>query len=450
MNGTYDLVVIGTGTAGSTVARRCRSAGRQVAIVDSRPFGGTCALRGCDPKKVLVGGAEAVDRARRMKGKGVADEVAIDWPRLMEFKRTFTDPVPEERERSFTEVGIETFRGRARFVSPSAVRVGEDTLAADRVVIATGAKPMEFGFPGAEHLVTSDAFLDLDALPERIAFLGGGFISFEFAHVAARAGATEVRILEALPRPLQGFDPDLVDRLVDAGREVGVEVETDAEVAAVEREGGRFRIRTGRGDREQSFETDMVVHGGGRVPEIDDLDLETAGVERSDRGVVVDETLRSVSNPAVYAAGDAAATDGLPLTPVAAKEGIVVAKNLLEDAGATPDHEGTPAVVFTVPPLARVGLGEEEAEERGIAVRVRHEDTTGWYSSRRLGGVPSASKILVEEETGEIVGAHLLGHHAEEVINVFALAIRHGLTAGDLKRTPWAYPTVCSDVPHMV
>lgn len=447
---SFDLVVLGTGAAGSTVAHRCRSAGWQVAIVDSRPFGGTCALRGCDPKKVLVGGAEVVNRARRMEGNGVTGGVGVDWPRLIAFKRTFTDPVPEERTRRFEEAGIAPFRGSARFVGPTAVRVGDDTLAGEWIVIATGAKPRGFPFPGTEHLVTSDAFLELETLPERIAFLGGGFISFEFAHIAVRAGVREVCILQSHHRPLRGFDPDLVDRLVESSREDGIRVETSAEVQAIEKTGDGYRVQIARKGGEERVAADMVVHGGGRVPDLDDLDLQAGNVEREERGVTVHGTLRSVSNPAVYAAGDAAATDGLPLTPVASKEGVVVAKNLLENAGATPDYTGTPAVVFTDPPLASVGLREGEAAERGIAVRVHHEETTGWYASRRLGGVRSAFKVLVEEDTGKIVGAHLLGPHAEEAINVFALAIRHGITASDLKRTSWAYPTVCSDISYMV
>lgn len=446
MKRSFDVVVIGTGAAGSSVARRCRAAGQEVAIVDSRPFGGTCALRGCDPKKVLVGAAELVAWSRRMRGKGVSDGLRIDWPDLMRFKRTFTDPVPEDRERSYREAGIAVFHGQARFVDPTTLWVGEDELNGRHVVIAAGAKPMGFEFPGEEHLVTSDKFLELDDLPERILFLGGGFISFEFAHVAARAGA-DVRILEMAPRPLQAFDPDLVERLLEAGREAGVAVEVETRVTAIEKTEERLRVVTEAG---RSFEADMVVHGGGRVPEIDDLDLEKAGVERCRNGVVVDETLRSVSNPAVYAAGDAAASPGLPLTPVAAMEGIIVAKNLIEDAGAKPDYTGTPAVVFTIPPLAAVGLGEEEARERGLKFRVEHRETSDWYTARRVGEEHAAHKILVEDGSGRLLGAHLLGVHAEEVINVFALAIRAGISERDLKQVPWAYPTSGSDIPYML
>jgi glutathione reductase (NADPH) len=153
--------------------------------VDSRPFGGTCALRGCDPKKVLVGAAEAVDWTRRMKGKGIqAEKLQIDWPELMRFKRSFTEPVPKRREDGFAKAGIAAFHGRARFAGPTTVQVGEETLEGRHVVIAAGDVPADLGIPGAEHLTTSDQFLELNELPRRILFIGGGYIAFEFAHVA--------------------------------------------------------------------------------------------------------------------------------------------------------------------------------------------------------------------------------------------------------------------------
>src|SRR5216683_319686 len=186
----FDLIAIGTGAAASAVASRCRLAGWQVAIVDSRPFGGTCALRGCDPKKVLVGAAEVIDWGRRMEGNGIqAQQLQIDWQELMRFKRSFTEPVPKHREEGFAKAGIATFHGRARFVGPSTVQVGEEVLEGRYVVIATGQKPADLKIAGAEHLTTSEQFLELDELPKRILFVGGGYIAFEFAHVAVRAGA---------------------------------------------------------------------------------------------------------------------------------------------------------------------------------------------------------------------------------------------------------------------
>jgi glutathione reductase (NADPH) len=200
----------------------------------------------------------------------------------------------------------------------------------------------------------------------------------------------------------------------------------------------------------RAFQADMVVHGAGRVPEIDDLDLTAAGVKYDKHGVVVNEYLQSVSNPAVYAAGDAAASGGPPLTPVAGYEGEVVAANLLKGNHRKPNYLAVPSVVFTVPPLAAVGLSEQSAREQGLQFRTNHQKTSGWYSSRRIGEECSGFKVLVEEGSGRIIGAHLLGPHAEEVINLFALAIRSGLTATDITEMMLAYPTHASDISYMV
>ncbi len=450
MTKKFDLVAIGTGSAASAAASQCRSAGWQVAIVDSRPFGGTCALRGCDPKKVLVGAAEVVDWARRMKGKGIqAEKLQIDWQELMRFKRSFTEPVPKHREEGFAKAGIATFHGRARFVGPSTVQVGEEVLEGRYVVIATGQKPADLKIAGAEHLTTSEQFLELDELPRRILFIGGGYIAFEFAHVVVRAGS-QVRIVHRGARPLPRFDPDLVGQVVARTRELGVDVQLGTQAEGIERNSGHLVVRASTSGQKRTFEADMVVHAAGREPEFDELDLDAAGVKWDRRGVRVNEFLQSASNPAVYAAGDAAASGGPPLTPVASYDGIIVAANLLKGNQQKPNYLGIPTVVFTIPPLASVGLSEQEASEQGLKFRVKKEMTSGWYSSRRVGETYSGFKVLVEEGTDRILGAHLLGGQAEEVINLFAVAIRSGMRATDLKHTLFAYPTHGSDLPYML
>ena len=415
----YDVIVIGTGTAASAVAPPCRKAGRTVAIVDSRPFGGTCAVRGCDPKKVLVGAAEAIHWGQRLNGHGIQPGGArIEWADLMAFKRTFTDPVPEGHEQWLRDSGIDTFPGRATFVGPTAVRVGDDDLEADdKVVIASGAKPATLGIPGEEHLITSTEFLELDALPDRVVFVGGGYISMEFANVAVRAGAN-VTVLHRGPRPLKGFDPDLADTVATAARDSGIDLRLETQVQQIGQVAEGFVVEASSAGESQTISADLVVHGAGRVGEIDDLDLPTAGVERGQRGVLVNEYLQSVSNPAVYAAGDAAETSGLPLTPVAGLEGRVVAQNLLKGNTTQPNYAGTPAVAFTLPPIAAVGLTEHDARQQGLTFRVNFQDTSGWYSARRVGEQHAASKVLVEEGTDRILGAHLLGPSADEVINI--------------------------------
>jgi glutathione reductase (NADPH) len=194
----------------------------------------------------------------------------------------------------------------------------------------------------------------------------------------------------------------------------------------------------------------MVVHAAGRVPEIDDMNLDGAGVEWDRRGVKVNGFLQSVSNPTVYAAGDAAASGGPPLTPVASYDGIIVAANLLKGNEEKPNYLGIPTVVFTIPPLASVGLKESDARERNLKFKVKKEMTSGWYSSRRVGEKYSGFKVLVEEGTDRILGAHLLGSEAEEVINLFGVAMRSGMRAADLKHMLFAYPTRGSDLPYML
>jgi len=450
MERQFDLIVIGTGAAGSTVAHKCREAGWNVAIIDSRPFGGTCALRGCDPKKVLVGVADVIDWTRRMQGKGVvASNLGINWPDLMRFKRTFTDPVPESREQGFEKAGIATFHGRARCVGPTKLQVGDDVLTARFVHIAAGARPATLGIVGEEHLTTSDHFLELDELPKRIAFVGGGYISFEFAHLAARAGA-HVQIIHRAARPLEGFDADLVEKLIEASREAGIDLQLNRSVKSVEQTQSHFVIKATHDGVEESFDADLVVHGAGRVADIDDLDLDAANVKRERKGISVNEYLQSVSNPAVYAAGDAAASSRLQLTPVASMQAQIVATNILEGNREKPNYEGIPTVVFTIPPLAAVGLREDDANKQGLKFKTNYSDTADWYSSRRINLKHSAFKVLLEEHSGRILGAHLLGAHAEETINLVGLAMRAGLNAEDLRNMICAYPTHASDVVHML
>ena len=450
MNTTVDVIVLGTGAAAQTVAYTCREAGWSVAVVDSRPFGGTCQLRGCDPKKVLVGVADLVDWSRRMQGKGVsAPGLSLTWSEMIRFKRTFTDSVPEQNEQSFAQAGIAMRHGRAHFVDRTSLQIGDDTLVGRHVVIATGAQHAPLRIPGEEHLTTSTQFLELDELPHRIVFVGGGYIAFEFTHIAARAGA-QVQVLHRGSRPLEKFDPDLVAQLVQTTRELGVEVQLNTAVTAIERQGDHLLVHARTGEQETMVEADLVVHAAGRVPEIDDLALEAAGVAREKGGVSVNEYLQSVTNPAVYAAGDAVASGGFPLTPVAGMQGGIVARNLLEGNQHTPNYSGIPSVVFTTPPLVRVGLLEEAARAQGLRFTTHHEDTSSWYSSRRVALPHTGFKTLVEEGTERILGVHLLGLHAEEVINLFALAIRMGLRASDLKHMVYAYPTSASDVGYML
>lgn len=444
----YDLVVIGAGTAAMTAAMRVRAAGWQVAIVDFRPYGGTCALRGCDPKKMLISGATSLDYARRMQQNGVVGDLHIDWPRLMAFKHSFTDPVPEKHEQRYSDKGIDTYHGRAKFTGKNSLDIEGKALDAKYILLASGAEAMKLGIPGEEYLIDNEGFLALEELPQRIVLVGGGYIAAEFSHLAARAGA-QVIILQQGKRMLKHFDPDLVDWLMESFKAVGIDVRTNTSVEAIEKNGNVYVVHASSGGKKVSVEADLVVHAAGRKPDFDPLDLEAGGVTTKDGRLQLNEGLQSISNPSVYAAGDAAQM-GLPLTPVSSHDAKVVARNLLEGNHHRPDYRGVPSVAFTIPPIASVGLTEEQAMEQGMKVQVKSQKASDWFTARQAAQPVYGFKVLVEEETDFILGAHLVGPHVEEVINLFALAIRHRLTAEDIKTTMFAYPTGASDIGYMV
>jgi glutathione reductase (NADPH) len=445
MSDHFDLVVVGTGSAGSSVAHPCRKAGWNVAVVDDQPYGGTCENRGCDPKKVLVGAADVVDWVRRMRGRGVhSSGLHIDWAELMRFKRTFTDPVPANREQGFRDAGIRPFHGVARFTAPDAMEIDGAKVTASHFVIAAGAAPARLEIPGEDLLVHSDQFLELENLPESLIFAGGGYIAFEFAHLAARAGKA-VTILHRGKRPLEAFEADLVGPLVEHSRRIGIEIHLNSTVQKIERGGAGVLVSTSSG----TLEAAIAVHAAGRKPPIETLNLPAGHVDATTRGVTVNEFLQSPSNPLVYAAGDAAAS-GPALTPVAGYQGRIVASNLLGGNRERVNYQGCASTVFTLPPLAATGLTEEAARAQGLEIDVHFEDTAVWYSSRRIAEECSAYKVILDRQTGRIVGAHILGTGAEEHINLFALAIRHGLTAEQIKAPLYAYPTHGSNTQYMV
>ena len=445
----YDLIVIGAGTGGNGVARMAAAAGWKVASIDSLPYGGTCALRGCDPKKMLVAVTEGVDWADNLKSKGLTAQVSVNWAGMMAFKRTFTDVMPPRIETGLEKAGIATLHGTARFTGPDMIELNGKSLRARHFHIATGARPMTLNIPGEDLLTTSTEFLDLPERPDRIVFVGGGFIAMEFAHIAKRAGAAEVTVLEMMDRPLGNFDPDLVAMLVEATEHLGVDLRTEAKVLKVEKHGGEFTVTVARPGGTETVTCDTVVHATGRVPNIDGLNLEAAGVKHGPRGISVNAAMRS-TNPNIFAAGDCA-DSGPNLTPVSANEGRIAGKNLLAGKDAREvSYPPIPSVVFTLPMLATVGLSETAAREKGLKFDTHFAKTEGWYSSLRVGAKWSGYKVLVEQGTGKILGAHLIGPGVEEQINLFAMAMGAGQTANQIKAMIFAYPSYASDIGSMV
>ena len=447
----FDLIVIGSGPAGGRCAVRCAKAGRRVAIVESRGLGGTCALRGCNPKKVYTNAAALLDAARRNDGHLIAggDGPRIDWPALLHFKEEFTDPVPARSQEKFESHRIHTVQGEAVFAGPNRIRVGDRTLRAVHILLAVGSRPAPLKIPGQQHVRTSDEFLNLPDLPQRVVFIGGGYISFEFAHVAARAGR-EVTILDRHPRPLEPFDAWLVEKLCDRTQGLGIALHRSTSLHAIEQsEDGAFIVHAQGPNGPLSLPADLVVHGAGRVPNLHGLNLDAAGIEATAAGVTVDAYLRSVSNSAVFAAGDCAATGRPPLTPAADADGDAVATTLLTGRSTAVATAPIPSVVFTTPPLASVGLTVAQADETHIPYTLRQADLSSHGAWRKVGEPCGGSRVLIDPASDRILGAHLLGPAAEEVINLFALAMASNIPATRLRDLPLAYPTFTAEYAAM-
>ena len=445
----YDVFIIGSGMSGMTIANKCASKGLSVGITDELPYGGTCALRGCDPKKVIIGATEVRDFAKRLKGKGIDTIPNINWRDIMAFKQTFVDEMPRKIEKGYKKNGIETFHSSATFINENTLSVGNETIQADKVVIASGSKPKVLDFEGGQLAKTSTDFLNLKELPQSLLFIGGGYIAFEFAHIAARSGA-EVTIVHRGKRPLENFDKDIVKHLVDATGNLGVKLVLETEVSKIERKDGNY-ITTGISNgKETNHKSAEVFNSAGRPPAIFDLELKKAGISFSKKGIEVNEYLQSKSNANIYSAGDAADSRGLPLTPVAVLEGHVVASNIIKGNKKKVRYPPMPSVVFTLPTMATVGLLEDDAKEKGYDINVNFEKVDNWFNARRLNVDEYAYKTIIDKNNNTILGAHLIGPHCEETINLFAMAIKTKMTISDLRTMVFSYPTMASDLTYML
>jgi glutathione reductase (NADPH) len=445
----FDVVILGGGNAGIGVTGPVRRAGMSVAMIEARDLGGTCPNRGCTPKKVLVAAGHALHEIERASVHHIAvGKPKLDWAALIDREKSIIKGIPENLARAMERRNVEVIKGHAAFSSPNTVRVGARTLEAKHIVIATGSKPRPLPIPGAEHMITSDEMLSERELPGSVIFIGGGVISLEFGHVYARAGA-KVTILEALPQLLPAMDADAVAQLKAESKRIGIHVETDVKVQRIEPADGRLRVTFIHDGRAQALEADRVVNGAGRVANVDTLDLEAGNVAQSNGRVAIDAHLRSTSNPNVHVCGDAVPISP-QLSPIATYEGDIVGRNIVEGPKYSPDYASMASSVYTVPSLAAVGLTEAVARQNGIAVDVHVNDMLSWFSARTYAETVAWSKVIVEKATDRILGAHFVGHAGQELVNIFALAMRFGITATQIRDNVYAYPTFASDIKHML
>ncbi|MDX8500263.1 NAD(P)/FAD-dependent oxidoreductase [Mesorhizobium sp. VK4C] len=445
----YDVVILGGGNAGMGVTVATRAAGLSVALVEARDLGGTCPNRGCTPKKVLVAAAHALDEIERADRHAIkVGTPRLDWRALIEREKEIIRDIPSRLSGLMAKREVDVISGKAKFIGSNAIRVDGRELEARNIVIATGSKPRSLPIPGAEHLTTSDDVLSDPVLPRAVVFIGGGVIAFELGHVYARAGV-EVTILEALPQLLAGFDEDAVAQLRGESERLGIGIHTKAWVKRIDEADGRLRVSFAKDGVESVVDADRIVNCAGRVANVEGLDLGAGVVVHREGRIEIDDHLRSRSNPDVYVCGDAV-WNSSQLSPIATYEGEIVGRNIVDGPKHRPDYSHIPASLYSIPAMASVGLTEAKARERDLHVKVHVSDMQGWLSARTYAEAVAWSKVIVEEPTDRILGAHLVGHAGEELIHIFALAMKHGIPARGLSEMVYGFPTFSADIRNMM
>jgi glutathione reductase (NADPH) len=447
MASRYDVIIIGGGNAGFGVSAVTHEAGKKIAFIEERDFGGTCPNRGCTPKKVLVAAAHALHEIEIAGAHGITvGKPELDWAKLIGREKDMVSFIPGAMEGLAGKRG-DVFKGSARFVGPNAVAVDDTVLEGENIVIATGSKPRPLPIPGAEHMITSDEVLSEESQPDDVVFVGGGVIAMEFSHVYARAGTT-VTILEVMPRLLPRVEADAVAAVRAESERIGITVRTGVEVKEIAKADGKLRVVYELDGRQHTVDADRVVNGAGRIANVDTLDLDAGNVKHDRVAIEIDEYLRSTSNPSVWVCGDSLVTSA-QLSPLATYEGRIVGRNIVDGPSVKPDYAVIPSCVYTVPALSTVGLTEDEAKEKGLDVKVSTNDMTDWFSGKSYAESVAWAKVLVDEGEDRIVGAHMVGHQSEDLIHLFAMAMRHGIPASKLKDDMFAFPTFSSDVKNL-
>ncbi len=445
---SYDLVVIGGGTAGLVTAAGSAGIGARVALVERERLGGECLWNGCVPSKALIAAARATAEARSAGRYGVHLEgVETDFMAAMHWVRSAQERIaPHDSPERFRGLGVDVIQGEARFTSERSIVVDGRPIAARRIVIATGSAPAVPPIPGLSEVpyLTNESIFSVTALPRRLLVLGGGPIGLELAQAFTRLGS-EVYVLEAAPQLLPREDRELAAALGERLRAEGVRLHVGATASRVERQpdGGGVRVTATRGGDHQTSEPftldgDVLLVATGRTPRLDALDLARGGVEAGKGGITVDDGLRTTAK-GVWAAGDCVGP--LRFTHVADYQARLVIRNAFFPFASTADYSVVPWVTFTEPELAHVGLTEDEARERhGGGVRVWRRPFAE-VDRAITDGETSGMVKLVTTARGKILGGHVLGHGAGSLIAEITLAMKHGISAPALGNTMHAYPT---------
>lgn len=439
----FDLITIGGGSGGVAASRRAGSYGARVALIESDRVGGTCVLRGCVPKKLLVYGSHFAEELADAAGFGwEIDGARFHWDRLIASKDRELDRLNQIYQRMLRDSGVAVHYGRARLVDARTVEVkgdgGATRLTADNILIATGGWPILPDFPGREHLITSNEALSLKRLPERLCVLGGGYIGLELACVFNAAGV-KVTVLMRQALPLRGFDQDVRSHIAGELTQKGIQLRPEETVQRIDKTERGLRITTTRDE----IHADEVLCAIGRAPNTADLGLEELGVQMRPPGAIVVDEWSRTSVPGVFAVGDC--TDRMNLTPVAIAEGRALVETLFNKNPTPVDHRNVATAVFTQPPLSTVGLTEAAARKELGEVDVYATSFRPMKNTLSGRQERTFMKVLVDPATDRVLGFHMVGADAPEIIQGLAVALRCGVTKTQLDRTIGIHPTAAEE-----
>jgi len=449
----YDLFCIGAGSGGVRASRMSAAMGAKAAVCEM-PFnavssdteggvGGTCVLRGCVPKKLYVYGSEYTEAFKDSSGfgwSGVPTSPELNWPKMLKAKTNEITRLTGIYKNLLKNAGVELIEGRGKLVDAHTVDVDGKRYTAKNICIAVGGKAHLVGVPGSEHCITSDEALTLDKFPKRVCVIGGGYIACEFAGIFQGYGS-ETHLVYRQPLPLRGFDEECRSFLGEQIEQKGINIHPGfSPTEIVKNDDGTFTLKCESNDGDKFEQTcDVVMMATGRKPKTEGLGLEQLGVEMDDNGAIIVDKYSQTNVPNIYAIGDV--TDRVNLTPVALMEGMALAKTLFEGTPTVPDHSNIASAVFTQPPLATVGLTEEEAIEQLSDVDVYTSSFRPMKNT--ISGNPGRAfmKLLVDSNTDKVVGVHMVGPDAAEIMQGMGVAVKIGVTKKQLDTVVGIHPS---------
>ncbi|MGP1282237.1 MAG: glutathione-disulfide reductase [Parasphingopyxis sp.] len=440
----YDLFVIGAGSGGVRAARVSAAFGAKVAIAEEHKVGGTCVIRGCVPKKLLVYGAHFAEDLKDAQKFGwkIEGGCDFDWPTLRDNVLAEVDRINGAYTDTLENHDVEIFKERATIEGPNTIKLaGGETKTARYILVATGAWPHIPEFKGSEHAISSNEVFHLEKLPERVLIAGGGYIANEFAGIFNKLGS-RVTLINRSDVILRQYDESIRDRLLQISMTKGIDFCFNAEFEYIEKqEDGTFLVKaTG----EEEKEVDLVLIATGRRPKTDGLGLDAAGVELDDKGAIKVDEYNKTNVDSIYAVGDV--TDRVQLTPVAIREGHAFAETVFNDNPTTVDYDCIPSAVFSHPPLAGVGMTEGEAKNQLGSVKVYLSDFRAMKNVLAERNERALYKMITDADTDRIVGLHMIGPDAPEILQAAAVAVKAGLTKADFDNVVALHPTMAEEL----